>query len=330
MPEQPAIKWREIDLEKVRRAVVNFNKRIDYWAKKEPEIAESLPQKLSYKAVKAAIQTRQDFNREIRQIEKFNPGKLKGKDFIEIEPGVKVTKWEYKRVAKQLEQVNKLKKATAERAQMRQVSINGVPYKAVEEAHAEQKGKPVEMYKHSKSSKYTPRDEWKQFVRWVESHASEDKHKAALHHRDILISAVKGSLSGFSPDQEKLLIRLIQQADPEKLLDAYYKGREEVDPDYIYHDPEDTWKKFDKIRKYLEKSRPSGRQISLKEQLKNAIRSHSIFKRGEKNYLISLLNKIPDQILQDAADAGAPQADPAWIELAADFNSLKASYQAMI
>ena len=139
MSKQPDIKWREIDLEKVRRAVVNFNKRIDYWSKKSPEIAESLPQKLSYqitiKAMKEDVKTRKEFNKLLKEIEKFKPGELKKSDFIEIEPGTKVTKWEYKRVGKQLEKVNALRKAQAERAAMRQISKDGIPYNAVEEAH---------------------------------------------------------------------------------------------------------------------------------------------------------------------------------------------------
>ena len=333
MPKQPDIKWREIDLEKVRRAVTNFNKRIDYWAKKSPEIAESLPQKLSYKAVveamKEDIKYRKELNKEIRALEKFQPGKLKKSDFVEIEPGVKVTKWEYNRVKKNLEKVNALREAAAKRAQMQQISVNGVQYKAVEEAHAEQRGKPISMYKFNPRLEKSPRQGWQKFVGYVEKHMTEDKHNAALKHRDLVKQAIEGSLSGFAPEQEKLLIKLVNQVDPEKMLDGYYKGREEVDPNYIYHDPEDTWKKFDKIKKYLQSLLPVELR-TLKEELKNAVRGHSVFKKGEKNYLVGLLNKIPEERLEKAAESGAPEADPAFVDMAATFDLLKERYQAMI
>lgn len=329
MPKQPDIKWREIDLEKVRRAVTNFNKRIDYWSKKSPEIAESLPQKLSYKAVKEAIRTRKDFNREISQIEKFNPGKLKKSDYIEIAPGTTVTKWEYKRISKQLEKVNALREEAANRAKMRQVSVNGVQYKAVEEAHAEQRGRPVSMYKPDKKRTTEPRSEWKQFVKWVEGHAAPDKYKDAQNHKEALLSVLEGDKHGFDEAQKKLLIRMLNQVDPNKLLDAYYKGREEVDPDYIYNDPEDSWKKFDRMKKYLQQFLPE-KLRTLKEELKNAIRGHSVFNQGQKNYLIGLLNKIPEERLEKAAESGAPEADPAFVDMAATFDFLKDRYSAMI
>lgn len=329
MSKQYNIKWREVDIEKVRRAVINFNKRIDYWAKKSPEIAESLPQKLSYKAVKEAIRTRSEFNREIRQIEKFNPGKLKKSDLIEIAPGTTVTKWEYSRTAKQLEKVNALREAAAKRAKMRQVSVNGVPYKAVEEAHAEQRGQPVGMYKPDKKRAAEPRQEWQQFVKWVEGHAAPNKYQDAQNHKEALISVLQGDKHGFNDAQKALLIRLVNQVDANALLDAYYKGREEVDPDYIYNDPEDSWKKFDKMKKYLQQFLPE-KLRTLKEELKNAIRGHSVFKQGQKNYLVGLLNKIPDEMLEKAAESGAPEADPAFVDMAATFDFLKDRYSAMI
>ena len=132
------IKWSASDIEKVRRAVMNFNRRLDYWKKKNPESAEILPHKLSYKEVRDAIKTRKDLQREIREIESFKPSKLKSKDYIQIAPEVKATKWEYKRAKRKLESANKLRAEAAERMRQRKAYVNGEVYEPVESSSKNQ------------------------------------------------------------------------------------------------------------------------------------------------------------------------------------------------
>lgn len=70
--------------------MTNFNRRVAYQKKTNPKTAEFQPNRLKYANVKDAIVTRQDYNRAIKRMEKYN-----AKTAVVIEPkkGVFTTKW---------------------------------------------------------------------------------------------------------------------------------------------------------------------------------------------------------------------------------------------
>lgn len=322
------IKWSEADLEKVRRAVLNFNRRLDYWKKKNPESAEILPHKLSYKEVRDAIKTRKDLQREIREIESFKPSKLKSKDYMEVGLA-KTTKWEYKRAKRKMEAANKLRAEAAERMRQRKAYVNGEEYEPVESKMLKQRARPIEMPKLKQlpkpSDETTPQQKWKNFARSMEREAARTYKRTAEQHMKLLKQAINSDQAGYNRRQRENLIRILNRLDPEVVLRAYYAGREEVDSDFQYHDPMDSDKKYKKsIRYYRELL---GRGSRFKDQLINAVRANTLIKPGQKGYLVRLLNEWSSNHLEELADeTGAKELDPEHVEFTSDYEGLKTFY----
>jgi hypothetical protein len=330
MPGTSQIKWSSADLEKVRRAVLNFNRRLDYWKKKNPESAETLPHKLSYKEVRDAIKTRKDLQREIREIESFKPSKLKSKDYMEVGLA-KTTKWEYKRAKRKMEAANKLRAEAAERMRQRKAYVNGEEYEPVESKMLKQKSKPLTMPKLSKPAKpgiteIPKQQQWKNFARAMEREAARTYKRTAQQHIKLLKQAILSDQAGYNNRQRTELIKYLNRLDPETVLKAYYAGREEVDSDYQYHDPTDGDKKYKKTIKYFREL--LGRGSRFKDQLINAIRANSLIKPGQKGYLVRLLNEWSSDHLEELADeTGAKELDPEHVEFTSDYEGLKNYYQ---
>lgn len=76
MPRQNNIKWRDNDLAELRRIVKNYNAKI---ARQRTKLIESdqryqasqLPRKASVKDLRSSIETRKEFNRELREMQNF-------------------------------------------------------------------------------------------------------------------------------------------------------------------------------------------------------------------------------------------------------------------
>lgn len=97
------IRWTDSDNEELRKAVRNFNAKVDRVAKKHPELASNLPEKVRVKELKELIDTRADLKRELNSLRRFSK---KGAEQIIVVPesnyNLKVTKWqlsEMKRMA---------------------------------------------------------------------------------------------------------------------------------------------------------------------------------------------------------------------------------------
>lgn len=84
------IKWNKKDYSLLRKEVNKFNRRI-----KELESfgRKILPEEIKYKDVKENIYSRKEFNRIIKQLEKFQ--ERKSAEIKELESGEKISKWEY-------------------------------------------------------------------------------------------------------------------------------------------------------------------------------------------------------------------------------------------
>lgn len=84
------IRWNKKDYSLLRKEVNKFNKRI----KELESFGRSiLPDKITYKDVKANIYSRKEFNRIINQLEKFQD--RRSAEIKELESGEKITTWEY-------------------------------------------------------------------------------------------------------------------------------------------------------------------------------------------------------------------------------------------
>lgn len=110
------IKWRDKDDKKLAAYVRKFNAKITRESNKNPDIADSgiYPAKISVKDIKSRIVTRNDFNKELRSIDRaFNKGAF---DIIDTSAGFKLTKWEVKDITLAVKRINKRRRETRQKA----------------------------------------------------------------------------------------------------------------------------------------------------------------------------------------------------------------------
>lgn len=91
MPKFNKIKWRRQDYDVLKKAVKNFNAKIDRILKKNPYAEGYLPKKVSYKQLKADIQYRNDFNKLVSSLKRFS---RKGAEEMITFLNKPMTKWE--------------------------------------------------------------------------------------------------------------------------------------------------------------------------------------------------------------------------------------------
>ena len=80
MSKEYKIRWKQDDEKRLAKSVKNFNAKLTRLAKKDPSIANYLPERITVKEMKELIKTRADLNREIKALERFtktNRGKTK-------------------------------------------------------------------------------------------------------------------------------------------------------------------------------------------------------------------------------------------------------------
>ena len=93
MSRRSKIRWQESDEQELKKKVRNFNAKIERLAKKNPEIKNALPEKVSAKQLKKLINTRQDLKRELNALSRFS---RRGSEEIITygDYNVKLTKWQ--------------------------------------------------------------------------------------------------------------------------------------------------------------------------------------------------------------------------------------------
>ncbi len=95
MSKQYNIRWRDSDERELKRVVRNFNAKIDRLAKKDPQNANALPEKVRVGQLKELIDTRQDLKRELKSLQRFS--KRGSEELVTIpdsQYNIKITQWQ--------------------------------------------------------------------------------------------------------------------------------------------------------------------------------------------------------------------------------------------
>ena len=126
MSKYHKIRWTEQDSKEISRIVKNFNSKITRLAKKNPEIANILPEKVSSKQLKEMINTRQDLHRELNALKRFSK---KGAEKIvtvpDTEYDLKTTKWQKVEMNRRVGIINRRRKERLERLQEVEMTSRG-------------------------------------------------------------------------------------------------------------------------------------------------------------------------------------------------------------
>jgi hypothetical protein len=115
MSKRYNIRWKQADSEELSKAVKNFNAKISRLEKKNPEIKNALPEKISVKQMKELIDTRQDLKRELNALRRFTQrGSEQLVDVPDNDYNLKMTKWQKQEMTRRIGVINRKRKKRAE------------------------------------------------------------------------------------------------------------------------------------------------------------------------------------------------------------------------
>lgn len=212
MPRLPGISWNQNQQEQLRKAVKNFNAKITRLEKKNPQLKNALPEKVSVRQMKQLIDTRTDLNREIKSLQRFT--ERGAEELVKVpnnEYNLKITKWQKKEMGIRLSAINKKRnKRRKEIADMDMTSRGeDLGYKRGELGMGsmdENALKPMKSF-----TRYMNRADlnmkWKNMM--IESQNSY-WHKREMQHKQLFIDSIKRT---YNEDDVKDVITAIEEMD---------------------------------------------------------------------------------------------------------------------
>lgn len=207
MPRTSSIKWRKSDKQTISKTVQQFNAKITRTLKKHPEWADFMPERLTVKGLTEKIQTRKDYNREVRSVQRFL---RKGAEApYQSISGIKTTHWEKKEIGYKVAQVNRQRTLESKRAN---VSTEKGTMGSIESNNLKPKKYNIDKIK--------PGD-WNKFVNTVEKQVmSNYKYDKMVRYKENYLKAIIINLG--TEDKAKELYDYVSQLDPEFMYNAYY------------------------------------------------------------------------------------------------------------
>lgn len=128
MSKYHKIRWNDADSRELERVVRNFNSKINRLTKKNPEMKNVLPDKVTVGQLKELINTRQDLKRELNSLKRFSK---RGSEEIIVIPdteyNLKTTKWQKNEISRRLSIINRRRKARLEQMQELEMKSRGEP-----------------------------------------------------------------------------------------------------------------------------------------------------------------------------------------------------------
>ena len=109
-----AIRWRKKDLHNLRKAVKRFNAKIDRIAKKNPQVKQYLPEKMSVRQIRTEITERKDFNRILKSVNRFM--QRGAENLTTLGNGVIITRFEKRELQYARQSINARRAAARRRA----------------------------------------------------------------------------------------------------------------------------------------------------------------------------------------------------------------------
>lgn len=112
MAKPSKIRWKDNDKQELKRVIKNFNEKVNYWNKKEPQFIEQRPDTVKFSDIKDKIFSRRDLKNFINKFKRFS--KRGVEEIKETKEGVILTKWEQKELSIQRRSINLARKKKAE------------------------------------------------------------------------------------------------------------------------------------------------------------------------------------------------------------------------
>lgn len=226
MPNNNKIRWRDKDIEVLKKTINNFNRRVTRASKKSPDYSY-LPAKLNFKNEMNKIATRRDFNNLIKSLNRFNS---KTAIPVKNDMGTTTTKWQLIETKLKLRNINKERNKTRS-------NIN--PYIGLDNTADSNNLKERKLNFNKKNQ-----SDWEQFVERINKQDSDYfKQERMNTYKDNYISA----FSELIGDED--IIKRLKTIPPTLLLQWIYE-EPILSIDFIY-DPLEAQIKSEQISKHL-------------------------------------------------------------------------------
>lgn len=225
MEKYNKIRWREVDKKELARLAKNFNAKIGYNLKKNPELKGVFPDKVKVKDLKSDIVSRKDLNRTLDKLQSFSKRGME--KVVENVQGERATLFEIEQAKKNVRRLNAQRRAEQKKIDEMPVYIDGKKAVTVRRMAQQQKTKPIE-FNFDKSQK----GGFKKFAEYVENKIKDNRHEieAAAY-----IETLKETFYAvYDTATAEKLIKLLNGCKNETLINLYYEGFEEITPDFHY------------------------------------------------------------------------------------------------
>ena len=233
MPRQYNIKWRNKDKTRLSNTVRQFNAKITRTLKKNPELAPYLPERLTVQGLRDKIQTRQDFNREIKSARHFlKPG---AETPVTSATGIRTTRWEKREIGIKVGVINR--RRNRELKKMNPTTEKGT-MGTIRENNLRPKKYDIDKIKAS---------DWDMFVYGVEKQimSGYTAQKNELYKQNF-IKAVKTAFGSKGTE----IVEMAQSIPADILVELYYNDPV-LQVEFIYN-PLEMQIKIDNIVEHLE------------------------------------------------------------------------------
>lgn len=242
MPRKPNIKWRNIDRVTLSKTVQQFNAKLTRTLKRNPELIDILPDRITVKDVRESIQTRDDFNRAIKSYKRFL--KKDATKIVSNKQGLRTTKWQRNETQYKVNRINQIRRAERKRAN---VSTEKGTMGTILENNLKDKNYNFNTIQ--------PQN-WNKIMNQINKMISEN------YMDDMYVryqqNYIKAMFNVMPPDMAATLQEMVNKFTPEQFTQLYYSNPL-LGIDYFYS-PEDIQSVYDTI---LEELWNTGKEMEI-------------------------------------------------------------------
>lgn len=224
------MKWRQNDVNELRRVIRNFNNKLARVKQKDTEGKVKIyPERMRYKEVRDKILTREDYNRIIAEIKLFCARGME--DIYKNKHKVEAMRWELEVEKIRIKYINKERARELRKINKIDITIGG---RKVETASITITKRELSPKKFNFENMYS-RHEFEAFRKTTEKQAASD-YWFNIQNKYV-DNYIKALVNVFSPSQAKELIKLINRIPLENMIELYHKEML-GNIDYIYEPQE--------------------------------------------------------------------------------------------
>lgn len=260
MSGKHSIKWRRSDEQELRRVVRNFNAKLSRIMKKNPDIAEYLPPRVSYQDLRQNITSRQEFNRELNSLKRFAQ---RGSEKIVTakNTGLKVTSWERKEVGIQVAIINRERTRKKKILEAEEATSRG---QRLKQTRAQMNSiRMNELNKKVFNFDKIKKSDWERYKATVKRQSHPDFQSEA--DRNLRENYIKGLIEVFGDtDDTNQLKEQILAMPLKEFITKFYK-EQEATVDFIY-DPIEAERKMKILKDDVWKSENPNKNTNTNEE----------------------------------------------------------------